>query len=179
MVEDALGSGLLSPQLWNQHGSSNLASDAGACYSADGHCLWAGAEPADLANQDKAGEARIGIIRPCLFDILAHPAKFGLADALPLDKGLDRLDLYQADDPALDAQNAVLVDSASSMYSRIGAFTAAMGSVAPGISASTVCASTSCGGTSPRSARLPISPSAVRTVSSGSIASALSRGSST
>src|SRR5207237_5046207 len=68
------------------------------------------AEPADIANQHKAGEAGIRVIGPDRLDIVAHPAKFGLADALAIDKDLDRFDLHETDDPPLDTQDAAPVD---------------------------------------------------------------------
>src|SRR4051794_36865833 len=89
----------------------HLAHDPGAGQGPPGYGLRSGPEPSDIAAQHKAREAGIRIIRPDRLDIVAHPAEFGLADALAIDELLHRLDLDETDDPALDAEDAAPIDS--------------------------------------------------------------------
>src|SRR5437764_1366775 len=101
-----------SPAVSPVRAAAGLAdSIASAGDGPDSHGFRAGAEPAHIAEQNKAGEAGVRIIGARLFDILAHPAELRFADALVLDKGFDGFDLHEADDPTLDPQNATLVDA--------------------------------------------------------------------
>ena len=94
-------------ELWHLDDRPLLAQDAGPRQGPNRDRLVPGAESADVADQLEAGKTGVRIIGADVLDILAHAAEFGLADALARDKDLDRFDLHETDDPALDAQESV------------------------------------------------------------------------
>ena len=114
VMESVIRSGAAgAAKLRHVHDRPLLAHDPGAGERAHGDRFWPSAEPADLAEQHEAGEARVRVIRADLLDILPHPAEFGFADALAIDEDLDRLDLHEADHPAVDVQQPAAVDCRS------------------------------------------------------------------
>jgi hypothetical protein len=156
-------------ELWHVDDRLLLAQDPGPRQGANRDRLAPGAESADVADQLEAGKPRVWVIGADLLDILAHAAEFGLADALALDKDLDRFELHETDDPALDPQEFVGSDDRlvnEQLHRRPVENGVSAGSASPG---STAGISTCCGGMSTRSGRRPISPSSVLTLSSGSI----------
>src|SRR5207237_9840746 len=64
-------------------------------------------EAADAPDHVQAGKRGVRRTGAEVLAIAAHAAEFGLADALARDKDLDRFDLHETDDPALDAQESV------------------------------------------------------------------------
>src|SRR5437763_2133382 len=94
-------------ELWHLDERPLLAQDAGPRQGPNRDRLVPGAESADVADQLEAGKTGVRIIGADVLDILAHAAEFGLADAFARDKDLDRFDLHETDDPALDAQESV------------------------------------------------------------------------
>src|ERR1700730_783021 len=111
MVKNAVrGGGARPDPLRNIDLCRQDARNPGARNDLYGDGLSAGAKIADIAEQQKSGEARIGIIGVGLLDIVAHPAEFGLAEPRAVDEHLDRLELDQADDPARDAQDPAAID---------------------------------------------------------------------
>src|SRR5205085_12260700 len=81
--------------LWHLDDRPLLAQDAGPRQGPNRDRLVPGAESADVADQLETGKTGVGIIGADVLDILAHAAEFGLADALGLDKQLQRFDLRE------------------------------------------------------------------------------------
>src|SRR5205085_308462 len=87
--------GAAAAELWHLNDRPLLAQDAGPRQGPNRDRLVPGAESADVADQLEAGKTGVRIIGADVLDILAHAAEFGLADALGLDKQLQRFDLRE------------------------------------------------------------------------------------